>query len=135
MKATESLFERGKRAAAWCSIVAIGILSLLPAAEVGPMRTSLGGHMEHLLAYAATTVITAIAYADRSRFKIAFSLILYAASLEYLQRYSPGRLSSLEDLTFSATGVMLGVATVQVLRQLRHGSPTRYTTSDLESRS
>ena len=83
------------------------------------MRTSLGGHMEHLLAYAATTVITAIAYADRSRFKIALLLILYAASLEYLQRYSPGRLSSLEDLTFSATGVMLGVATVQVLRQLR----------------
>ena len=61
---TGSLFERGKRVAAWFCIGVIGIVSLLPAAEVAPLRTSMGGHSEHLLTYAVTTLITAIAYLD-----------------------------------------------------------------------
>ena len=73
------------------------------------MRTSLGGHVEHLLVYAATALLAASAYLDHSRIKIAVSLILYAAALEYLQRYAPGRLSSLLDLTFSTTGVLIGL--------------------------
>jgi VanZ family protein len=114
-----SLFERGKRVAAWFCIGVIGIISLLPAAEVAPVRTSMGGHSEHLLIYAITTLITAIAYLDHSRFRIAGSLILYATGLEFLQRYSPGRLSSLMDLAFSTTGVLLGLATFQVIRVVR----------------
>ena len=114
-----SLFERGKRVAAWGALVAIGILSMLPAAEVNPLRTSMGGHVEHLLVYAATALLTAIAYVDHSKVKIAASLILYAAALEYLQRYAPGRLSSLLDLTFSTTGVLIGLAIFHVIRLLR----------------
>jgi VanZ family protein len=132
MKAMGALFEYGKRWAAWCLIAAIGILSLLPGAEVGPIRTSLGGHLEHLLAYTVTTLMTAVAYADHSRFKIALSLILYAGVLEYLQRFSPGRLSSVLDFTFSSTGVMLGVATFHVVRHLREKHP-RYANPDLGS--
>src|SRR5262245_8277933 len=98
MKTTEAIFEHGKRVAAWCCIGAIGILSLLPAAEVGPLRTSLGGHVEHLATYAATSVITAFAYLDHSRFKIAASFVLYGAILEFLQRFVPGRSSSFKDL-------------------------------------
>src|SRR5262245_61608469 len=119
------VFGHGRRAAAWCAIAAIGILSLLPGDEVAPMRTNLGGHLEHVVAYVATTLFTAIAYPDPSRFKITLSLILYAAVLEYLQRFSPGRASSLVDLMFSSTGVMLGVTTLQVLRHLRERYPRR----------
>jgi VanZ family protein len=119
MTAMGSLFERGKRVASWGALVAIGILSMLPAAEVSSVRTSMGGHVEHLLVYAATSLLTAIAFVDHSKVKIAASLILYAAALEYLQRYAPGRLSSLLDLTFSTTGVLIGLAIFHVIRLLR----------------
>jgi VanZ family protein len=119
MTAMGSLFERSKRVAAWGALVAIGILSMLPATEVSPVRTSMGGHVEHLLVYAATALLTAIAYVDHSKVKIVASLILYAAALEYLQRYAPGRLSSLLDLTFSTTGVLIGLAIFHVIRLLR----------------
>lgn len=124
---TGSLFERGTRVAAWFCIGLIGVLSLLPAAAVAPVRTSMGGHGEHLLTYAVTTLITAIAYLDQSRFKIGSSLILYAAALEFLQRYSPGRLSSLDDLAFSVTGIMLGLAIFHLIQQVRsrHASSNR----------
>jgi VanZ family protein len=116
---TGPFFERGKRAAAWFCIGVIGIISLLPAVEVAPMRTSLGGHVEHLFAYAVVSLITAVAYLDQSRFKIAGGLIVYAAVLEFLQRYSPGRHSSFEDLAFSTTGIMLGIAISHVVQQVR----------------
>ena len=119
MTAMGSLFERGKRVAAWAALIAIGVLSMLPAAEVSPVRTSMGGHVEHLLVYAAVALLTAVAYVEHSKIKIAASLILYAAALEYLQRYAPGRLSSLLDLTFSTTGVLIGLAIFHVTRLLR----------------
>src|SRR5262245_58684018 len=120
-----AFFEHGKRAAAWCAIAAIGILSLLPGDEVAPIRTGLGGHLEHVMAYAVTALITAIAYVNQNRLKITFSLILYAATLEYLQRFSPGRLSSLVDLMFSSTGVMLGIASLHIFRNLREKYASR----------
>ena len=119
MTAIGSLFERGKRVAAWGALIAIGVLSMLPAAEVSAVRTSLGGHVEHLLVYAAVALLTAVAYVQHSKIKIAASLILYAAALEYLQRYAPGRLSSLLDLTFSTTGVLIGLAIFHVIRHWR----------------
>jgi VanZ family protein len=125
MASEETMGAFGKRAAASCAIAAIGILSLLPGDVVAHIRTSLGGHLEHVGAYAATALITAITYVDHSRFKITLSLVLYAAVLEYLQRFSPGRHSSFVDLMFSSTGVMLGIATFQVLRHLPEGPPNR----------
>jgi len=116
---TGPFFERGKRAAAWFCIGVIGIISLLPAVEVAPIRTSLGGHVEHLLTYAVVSLITAAAYLDQARFKIAGGLIVYAAALEFLQRYSPGRHSSFEDLAFSTTGIMLGLAIFHLVQQVR----------------
>jgi len=114
-----ALLEHGKRIAAWCAIVAVGILSLLPGAEMNALRTSMGGHAEHLLVYAATTMMVVAAYVDHSRTKIALSLLLYAAVLEYLQRYSPGRLSSLTDLAFSSLGVFCGLVTFRLIQHLR----------------
>jgi VanZ family protein len=133
MKVMGANIELGKRIAAWCCILAIGILSLLPAVEVAPVRTSLGGHLEHLLTYAAASFITAVAYLDQSRLKIAAWLVLYAAVLEFLQRYAPGRLSRLEDLAFSTAGIVLGVTVFYLLQYLRTRS--RYANEDLNSRS
>jgi len=131
--------ELGKRIAAWCCIQAIGILSLLPAVEVAPMRTSLGGHVEHLLTYTAAGFITAVAYLDQSRLKIAAWLVLYAAVLEFLQRYAPGRLSRLEDLAFSTAGIVLGVTGFHLLQHLRarqeSSNRSRYANEDVNSRS
>jgi VanZ family protein len=111
-------FERVKHLVAWGSIFAIGILSLLPAANVAPIRTGIGGHLEHVVAYAATALIVVVAHLDHSRIKIAAGLLLYAASLEHLQRYSAGRLSSAFDYTFSAVGVLLGLAAFYAVRHL-----------------
>ena len=79
----------------------------------------MGGHAEHLLVYSVTTLLVVAAYPDHSRTKIAVSLLLYAAVLEFLQRWSPGRLSSLADLTFSSLGVFCGLATVYFIQRLR----------------
>ena len=139
MKVTEAVFGQGMRVAAWCCIGAIGIISLLPAAEMASVRTNLGGHGEHLLAYAATSMITALAYLYHSRLKIGASLVFYAAVLEFLQRYAPGRLSSFEDLAFSAAGVTLGLAAFHLLQhvrarqEIRKGS--RYANEDVNSSS
>jgi VanZ family protein len=113
------LYERGKRVAAWICLGVIAVISLLPAADVASVRTSMGAHVEHLLTYAVTSLITTIAYLDHSRFKIAGWLILYAAALEFLQRYSPGRLSSFEDLAFSTAGILLGVAILYLVQHMR----------------
>src|SRR5262245_23339903 len=118
MKVTWTIFERGKRVAAWCCIGTVGIISLLPGAEVAPLRTGLGGHAEHLLTYAATSMITARAYLDFSRFKIAASLVFYAAALEFLQRYAPGRSPSFEDLAFSVAGIVLGLTAFHLLQHV-----------------
>jgi VanZ family protein len=139
LKVMGAHIELGKRVAAWCCILAIGILSLLPAVEVAPMRTSLGGHVEHLLTYAAAGFITAAAYLDQSRLKIAAWLVLYAAVLEFLQRYAPGRLSRLEDLAFSTAGIVLGVTVLHLLQHARArqeiSNRSRYANEDLNSRS
>ena len=118
MTAMGSLFDYVKRLVAWISLLGIGVLSLLPTTEVGPLRTGIGGHFEHLLAYAATTLIVMTAYLDLNRIKIAVSLIVYAAALEYLQRFAPGRGSSLLDFTFSAAGVVIALAALYALRHL-----------------
>src|SRR5262245_31205718 len=136
MTVTDTRFEGAQRVVAWGCIGAIAILSLLPGPAVTPMRTSMGGHLEHLLAYAATTLITTLAYVAHGRLKITLALMLYAGSLEYLQRYAPGRLSSFGDFAHSATGVLLGVAAFHVVQhwRVRHaGNRSRFANGDVRS--
>jgi VanZ family protein len=82
-------------------------------------RTELGGHAEHFLAYACTAAVVALA-STRGAPLIMSALIAYAGVLELLQRYSPGRTSSLGDFLFSAGGVLLGVGVIALSRRLRH---------------
>jgi hypothetical protein len=97
-------------------MVALPILSLAPQGQIE--RTGLGGHAEHVLAYAGAAIAVALAYADRGLVRVLFVLLAYGGLLEFLQRFSPGRVSSLDDFAFSATGVLLGMATLLLSRRL-----------------
>ena len=58
----------------------------------------------------------ALAYGDRWR--VIVSLLSYAGVLEFLQRFSPGRASSVVDYLFSATGIGVGIVVFVLLRKL-----------------
>jgi VanZ family protein len=94
------------RLAAWICVVTLAVLSLWPAPTV--IRTGLGGHVEHVFAYAATAIIVALGYNELGLPRIVALLLATAALLEYLQRYT-GRHSEFADFLFSSTGVFIGV--------------------------
>jgi len=104
------------QAAAWSCIVLIAVLSLLPGEEL--VRTDLGGHAEHILAYSMTALIGASAYSSIAPYRVFGALMTCAACLEYLQRFSPGRHSRLIDFAFSALGVVVGAAIFVIGRKL-----------------
>jgi VanZ family protein len=104
------------RFAAWACIIIVAVLSLVPAEQM--TRTGLSGHVEHVLAYVATAFITATAYGERTIIWVIIALLTYAGVLEFLQRFSPGRTSSLEDYLFSGVGVLIGVGAFVLLSRL-----------------
>lgn len=88
-------------------VVALAVLSWMPATEM--TRTGMSGRLEHLLAYAATTIAVGLGFHSRLRPPIQWGLlILYAALLEAGQLYAPGRNASFTDFAFSTAGVLLG---------------------------
>jgi hypothetical protein len=99
------------RPAAWTCVAAIAALSLTPSDAV--VRTGLGGHVEHTVAYAGTTFLAAAAYGGWMR--VAASMLAYAGALELLQHFSPGRTPSLVDYMFSAAGTVIGAAGLALL--------------------
>jgi VanZ family protein len=97
------------RLAAVACVVAIAILSLTPTEHM--VRTSLGGHTEHFLAYAIWGWLCAVTCGVRRHQFAIFALIAaYAGLLEFLQRMVPGRHSGVDDFFFSAAGAALGTA-------------------------
>ena len=117
----ESWSKVSSRVAAGACVTLIGFLSLMPAEKV--TRTSLGGHIEHVLAYFVAAWIASMAFSQRGIILITSSLCAYAGCLEYLQRFSPGRNSSFEDFVFSASGVVLSVGTYALLKRRPRGTP------------
>jgi VanZ family protein len=104
------------RTAAWTGVIALAPLSLLPAVHVP--RTHMGGRLEHFLAYAGAAIFVALATSERGILRIGSALIAYAGALEVLQRYAPGRTSSIRDFMYSAGGVVLGCAVVALSKRL-----------------
>ena len=94
------------RLAAWICVATLAVLSLWPASTV--IRTGLGGHIEHVFAYAATVIIVALGYNELGLPRIVAVLLTTAALLEFLQRYT-GRHAEIADFLFSSTGVFIGV--------------------------
>ena len=60
--------------------------------EIEAVRTDLPGQIEHIIAYAGSTAIAMAGYGlNRGAARIVGCFWLYAATLEYLQNFSPGR--------------------------------------------
>ena len=100
--------------------LAIAVLSLVPAEQI--TRTGLSGHVEHVLAYAGTAFIMAMAYGEWGLARVIAALLTYAGALEFLQRFSPGRASRFGDYMFSSTGVLIGIGAFVLLSKLLSNS-------------
>ncbi len=117
----------GLRLAAWRCVGLLAILSLLPAEEMA--RTSLGGHVEHAMAYAGTAVLARFGYPQlRFRWTV-LALVIYAGFLEYLQHFAVERSPAVEDWLASSMGVLFGAGAAhwmsRVLRHSRHPGQSR----------
>jgi len=92
------------------AVVLIGVLaalSWLPAQSI--VRTGMAGQLEHLIAYAGTTIVVGVAFHRLLPLGVQCGLlILFAGILEVGQMYAPGRHSSVVDFAFSAAGTILG---------------------------
>ena len=95
------------RVVTWCCVLVLGVLSLLPAQEM--VRTGLPGRVEHIIAYAGSAAIAMAGYgASRGSIQVIGGFWVYAAILEYLQRFFPGRNPTIADFVGSAIGAMCG---------------------------
>jgi hypothetical protein len=111
------------RVLTWCCVIALAVLSLLPAQELADLallpalemaRTRLSPQLEHFLAY-----VGAIAMAgygpSRGSMRVIGGLWMCAGALEYLRHFSPGRHPSIEDFAASALGALCGGLAVALL--------------------
>ena len=109
-----SLVMTSIRALTWCCVVLLAILSLLPAQDM--VRTGLPGRVEHFVAYAGSAAIAMAGYgASRGGMQIIGGFWVYAAVLEYLQHFSPGRHPAFKDFAASALGGVCGGLVVALL--------------------
>jgi len=111
--------RRALRLAGGAALGALAVLSLLPADQV--TRTGIGGHIEHVIAYAGTAFLCTAGWRGGARPQpVILALLAYAGALEFLQRYSPGRVSSLGDFIFSGSGILIGVCALMIVRAWAH---------------
>jgi hypothetical protein len=80
----------------------LAVLSLLPAEE--RVRTRLGGHIEHAIAYVGTALLLGLSYPAWDWKRIAAALVIYAGILDLLQNFSPGRHPAVLDWLSSSAG-------------------------------
>ena len=118
-----SLIITASRGLTWCCVILLAPLSLTPAQEMA--RTGLPGQLEHFIAYAGSAAIAMAGYGpSRGGVRVIGGIWVYAAILEYLQHFSPGRHPSLFDFAASALGALCGGLAI-VLRWRRHFNPPR----------
>ena len=110
------MIQRTLRAGTWGCSISLALLSLLPADEM--QRTNLGGHAEHALAYAGTSLLAGLGYPARLYWSVLL-LVLYAGLLEWLQRFSPGRHPAVEDWLAGSTGVVAGAWAALIVAKVR----------------
>jgi VanZ family protein len=121
------------RVLTWCCVVILAVLSLWPGKglgflyvlpELNTMRTGLPGQLEHFIAYAGSAAVGMTGYgASRGDVRVVGSFWVYAAILEYLQQFSPGRHPSIEDFAASALGALCGGLAVAFLWRRRFDQP------------
>jgi VanZ family protein len=104
------------RVLTWVCVVLLTVLSLTPGEEIEPLRTDLPGQVEHIIAYAGSGAIAMAGYGlNRRPTWIIGWFWLYAAVLEYLQNFSPGRSPAVVDFAASAFGALCGGVAVVLL--------------------
>ena len=109
-----SLLITGCQVLTWCCVFLLAVLSLMPAQDM--VRTGLPGELEHLVAYAGSAAIGMAGYGpSRGGVRVIGGFWVYAAILEYLQHFSPGRHPSLVDFAASALGALCGGLAVAFL--------------------
>ena len=113
------------RVLTWCCVIALAVLSLLPAQELADLsllpalelvRTCLSPQLEHFLAYAGAAAIAMAGYGPgRGSVRIIGGLWMCAGVLEYLRHFSPGRHPSIEDFAAAALGALCGGLAIALL--------------------
>jgi VanZ family protein len=117
------LLRTSLRFLTWVCVVLLAVLSLTPGEEIEPLRTDLPGQVEHIIAYAGSGAIAMAGYGlNRRPAWIIGWLWLYAAVLEYLQNFSPGRNPALADFAASAFGALCGGVAVVLFWRWRPAS-------------
>ena len=113
-----SLVNTSLRVLTWACVILLAVLSLLPDRRM--VRTGLPGRLEHFVAYAGSAAIAVAGYgACRGGVQIIGGFWMYAAILEYLQHFSPGRHPAIGDFAASALGALCGgLAIALVWRRL-----------------
>jgi VanZ family protein len=87
-------------------VALIGYLSLIPH-EI-EVRTGLPGVIEHVVAYAGTAGLFRLAHPSWAGWRVVVALSVYAACLEGLQSFVPGRSPGVEGALVSGVGAVLG---------------------------
>jgi VanZ family protein len=105
------------RGGTWVCVVFLSVLSLMPGEEMP--RTGLPGHVEHFVAYAGTAFIATAGYGCDGRWlRVLGLLAVYAAALETLQNFSPGRHPAVADFLASVAGDVCGGLAIVGLRYI-----------------
>jgi len=105
------------RPLSWLCVIILALLSWVPADDM--VRTGMLGGYEHVLAYAGSMIVLCLGYAGRFGLgRLVVGLTAYGAVLEWGQRFSPGRHSSLLDFAASTFGLLAGAAAFSLFRRL-----------------
>jgi VanZ family protein len=100
------------RAAGWTLVVAITVLSVVPPSQ-RPVSGVASSNVEHLAIYVITGLAFAFGYRDRLR-TVTGGLVLFAAWIELVHLFVPGRHARLSDFLIDAAASCLGVAAFAV---------------------
>jgi VanZ family protein len=96
------------RCLGWLSVATIALLSLVPGSERPHVLAT--GQLEHFVAYAGTATLLAAGYTAKEQL-IGISVLLpvYAACLETLQIFIPGRNAQIIDAAAGTIGSWIGI--------------------------
>jgi VanZ family protein len=99
------------RCLGWISVATIALLSLVPGSERPHVLAT--GQLEHFVAYAGTAALLAAGYTAKGQL-IGISVLLpvYAAFLETLQVFVPGRNAQMIDAAAGTIGSWIGIVLV-----------------------
>jgi VanZ family protein len=105
------------RIAAWCLVLAITLLSVVPAG-LRP-ETAAPHDVEHFAIFFAAGLAFAVGYEHR-HLLMAILFVLYAAAIETIQLFIPGRHARLSDFIVDAAAMCAGLFVVNMVgRSLR----------------